>query len=101
MKQMVKITKVDPFSLAKILGILYAFFGLIIGILMSLFMVVPSSMMGSAGGFSGLLMGLGVIITVPVFYGIMGFISGIIMAIPYNIIANWIGGLEVEVETKE
>ncbi|MFA0823928.1 MAG: hypothetical protein ACC612_13705 [Methanomethylovorans sp.] len=101
MKQMVKITNIDVLSLAKILGLLYAFFGLILGLLMSLFMVVPSSMMGYAGGVSGLLMGLGVIITVPIFYGIMGFISGIIMAIPYNIIANWIGGLEVEVETKE
>ena len=35
---------------------------------------------------------------IPVIYGVMGFVFGIIMAAIYNLIAGWIGGTEVEVE---
>lgn len=34
----------------------------------------------------------------PVIYGVMGFIFGIIMAFVYNLVAHWMGGIEVEVE---
>ena len=37
-------------------------------------------------------------IFMPVFYGIFGFVFGIISAAIYNLIARWIGGVEVEVE---
>lgn len=45
-----------------------------------------------------MLFGVGAIIAVPVFYGIMGFIGGIIMAMLYNLTTGLIGGLEIEVE---
>nr|MBA3273122.1 DUF3566 domain-containing protein [Chthoniobacterales bacterium] len=31
-------------------------------------------------------------------YGIMGFVLGALSAALYNVIAKWIGGIEVEVE---
>ena len=34
----------------------------------------------------------------PVLYGVFGFIFGAISAALYNVIARWIGGIEVEVE---
>jgi hypothetical protein len=34
----------------------------------------------------------------PVIYGVMGFIFGVIGAAIYNLVAGWIGGIEVEVE---
>ena len=37
-------------------------------------------------------------IFMPVFYGVFGFIFGVISAAMYNLIARWIGGIEVEVE---
>jgi len=37
-------------------------------------------------------------IFMPVFYGVFGFIFGVISAAIYNLIACWIGGIEVEVE---
>jgi hypothetical protein len=40
--------------------------------------------------------GFGVFI--PIIYGVMGFVFGIITAAIYNVIAGWIGGIEVEVE---
>jgi len=33
-----------------------------------------------------------------VIYGVMGFIFGVISAAIYNLVAHWIGGIEVEVE---
>ena len=43
-------------------------------------------------------MGFGLIVIGPIFYGVMGFIVGVIGAFVYNIVAGWVGGIEVEVE---
>ena len=40
--------------------------------------------------------GMGVLM--PVIYGVMGFILGVIGAAVYNLVARWIGGIELEVE---
>ena len=34
----------------------------------------------------------------PVMYGVFGFIFGIISAALYNLVARWVGGIEVEVD---
>jgi len=34
----------------------------------------------------------------PFIYAIMGFVGGIVSAFVYNLIARWVGGVEVEVE---
>jgi uncharacterized membrane protein len=55
----------------------------------------------NAGGppaaiMAGIMFGFGIFM--PVIYGVMGFVFGIIMAATYNLIARWLGGIEVEVE---
>jgi len=40
-------------------------------------------------------------IFMPIFYAVFGFIFGIISAAIYNLVAGWIGGIEVEVEQFE
>jgi hypothetical protein len=42
-------------------------------------------------------MGAAFTVMIPVLYGVMGFIGGIIGALIYNLVAKWIGGIEVEV----
>ncbi len=88
------------------LGILYACMGLIF---------IPFFVLaGFAGAFAqhaqqtqnvagppaalmaGMMLGFGIFM--PVIYGVMGFIFGILMAVIYNLVARWIGGIEVEVE---
>jgi len=34
----------------------------------------------------------------PIIYGAMGFIMGALGAFTYNIISNWVGGVEVELQ---
>jgi hypothetical protein len=34
----------------------------------------------------------------PFFYAAMGFVAGVVSAWVYNLIAGWIGGIEVDVE---
>ena len=43
-------------------------------------------------------MGVGFVILFPLFYALMGFLSGVVGAFIYNLVAKWIGGIEVEVE---
>jgi hypothetical protein len=36
----------------------------------------------------------------PVIYGVLGFISGLIGALLYNLLAKWVGGFELELEAR-
>ncbi len=90
---MQRVKKIGVLSLAKIFGLLYALFGLIIGVLFSVF-----SFFGLSADETGLYFGTISIITVPILYGIIGFIGGLITAFFYNLIASKVGGLEVEIK---
>ena len=50
-----------------------------------------------AGG-GAIVFGLLVMIGIPIFYSIMGFIGGVIGALIYNLFAGLVGGIEIEVE---
>lgn len=59
--------------------------------------------MGSANGQSaeavfGLMFGVGAIIILPLFYGVVGFVVSAIGAAVYNVIASVTGGIEVQLE---
>jgi hypothetical protein len=94
------ITRVGPLSVAKVAGILYVVIGLIAGCLVSL--------LALAGGFAGAaadadgagpmaaLFGVGAIIFLPIFYGVLGFIGSLIMAWLFNVAAGLVGGIEVD-----
>jgi hypothetical protein len=44
-------------------------------------------------------MGIAFAIFAPVFYGVIGFVFGAIGAFLYNIMAKWLGGIEVRLES--
>lgn len=92
-----EIKKIGALSAGKFMGILYAIIGLVIGIIITLVSIVGSSIGADIGG-GFWLFGIFSFIGFPIGYGIMGFISGIVAAGGYNMVASWIGGIEIEIE---
>ncbi len=94
-----ELKRVDVLSCAKVAGILYACMGLLVGGLFSLFAVMGAAL-GSGGDVEapmvGLLFGVGAVIILPIFYGVMGAVCVAIGAALYNVIARTVGGIRVE-----
>ena len=96
--QMVK--RVGVLSFGKILGISYAVMGLFIGGIFALLSLVGAGMTaagtGEADAMWGAMFGVGAVIFLPLFYGVLGFIFGLLGALLYNLLAGLVGGIEVE-----
>ncbi|HWS88455.1 MAG TPA: hypothetical protein VN282_15895 [Pyrinomonadaceae bacterium] len=104
----VQIKRMGVFSCAKIYSITLAAMGLIVGVIYGLiFIVLGGAMMAGGGrdagmaGGSTLVIGLVMMIAIPVMYGIIGFIGGIVGALVYNVAAGIVGGLELEIENMD
>ena len=84
----------DVVSVGKIVGAIYAVMGFLMGLFMAAGMSAASSIPGAS---SAMFVGFGVasIIIMPIVFGIMGFIGGVICAFIYNIIAGKVGGIVV------
>lgn len=97
---MQSVTRIGVLSLAKMLAVTYAFLGLFFGAVISLFAMMGAAAGSVAGGDSGgvvaLLFGAGAVIILPIVYGCLGFVGGLIMAPLYNLVARVVGGIEIE-----
>lgn len=91
------VRRVGPLSFAKITGVLYALFGLLAGAILSLFSLVGFAANAGQEGAFGMLFGVGAIVLLPIFYGVMGFLFSLLAAALYNLIAGWVGGVELDV----
>jgi hypothetical protein len=91
--------RVGPLSCAKVSGTLYAVLGLIIGACVSLLSLVGGMFSDAFRGAGiGALFGVGSIVLFPIFYGIIGFLAALIGAWIYNVVAGWVGGVEVDLQ---
>lgn len=91
------VKSVGVFSFAKILGLIYGCMGLIFA---PFFLLI--GLLGSLAGqqktpFAGMF-GMVLALLMPVFYGFMGFLMGAIGGFLYNLFAGWVGGFELEME---
>ncbi len=98
----VQVVRFDWISVGKLLGALYAALGFIFGLLYAA-MFIFMGVLGMAGGETegGLLAiggALAFMIGVPLFYGLLGLISGALSAAIYNVCARYVGGIIYEVE---
>lgn len=92
---MKKLKKIGVMSLAKVMGLLYAIMGLILGALFSL----SASYMPPAQPYPlSVIFGSAAIVALPIVYGIMGFVSGLIGAALYNVIAKKVCPIEVDIK---
>ena len=92
--QTVKLKRLGVLSVGLMTGVIYGLIGLIAGIFITLISVVAGGVFDQAG--FGYLLGVGSIIFLPIFYGIAGFIGGLITALIYNLAAKFTGGIEME-----
>jgi len=101
MKQRIK--RIAPVQLGKMLAVIYALLSLIFVPFILMFGAIASTMHKTPGAppFPAMLgLGMGFMIFMPVIYAIMGFIGGALGALIYNLVAKWLGGIEVEMETE-
>jgi hypothetical protein len=93
------IKRIGPLSFAKLSAVLYAVMGLVVGGIFSL--------VGLAGGFAsetagaagvGAIMGVAAIVVFPIFYGVMGFVITLFAAWLYNFAADFVGGVEIDIQ---
>src|SRR5207244_12081539 len=84
------IRRVDALSVGKVLGCLYFLLGLIVGGIFSLFSLAgfAAARGGRPAGPADFLFGIGAVIVVPVAYGVIGLIGGLIMGTLYNVVAS-------------
>jgi len=92
-------------SVGKMHGLLMFIMGLIIGVIYGLIFIVlgAATSLGvgrdaTAAGVSSVAVGIGMMIGIPIMYGFLGFIMGVIGALIYNGVAGIIGGIKFELE---
>jgi len=91
-------------SVGKVMGLMYATMGLFIGGCIALIALagaaIPQPPQAQGPNPIAMMAGLGIaaIIVIPIVYGIIGFIVGIIGALIYNGLAAVVGGIEFNFE---
>lgn len=97
------INRINPISAGKLMGAMYALIGLIFGGIFALLTLVGVGAGAGAGGggealLGGAVMGVASVVFIPVMYGVMGLIGGMIGALIYNLVASFVGGIELEID---
>ena len=92
------VKRIGPLSFAKITAVLYGLMGLIFGAVISLISLISSSFAPKEAGPMGMLFGAAAIVALPIFYGVLGFIMSLIGAALYNLVAAWVGGVELDLQ---
>ena len=96
-----RIRRFGVLSVGKVSGMLYALFGLLAGAILALLSLFGAGLTAAlqesgAPAFMGVLFGFGAIIILPIFYGVIGFLGGMLSAAIYNLAAGATGGIEME-----
>jgi hypothetical protein len=96
-----ELKEIGPISCARVLGIFYGGIGLIAGAFIGVFALAGAAL-GHGGHYGnpvlGSLFGVGAIVLLPLLYGTLGMIGGLIVAAFYNAIARWVGGIQVTLQ---
>ena len=94
------IRRVGVWSVARMYGALSGGMGLIIGLIVAVASAVGMGLArdSDAPPFVAGLFGVGAVVILPIFYGVLGMCAGAIGGALYNILAGVVGGVTLEVE---
>jgi hypothetical protein len=89
---------IDVMSMATVSAVIAAIWGFVAGVLMALGMGMASSFGAMAGMEAVPMYGFGAaaIVIFPIIYAIVGFVAGAITAFIYNIVAQKVGGVKLD-----
>jgi len=85
------LNRIGPLSAAKVVAVLYAIFGLIVGAVFSV-----AALFRADGGGIAPLWGVAAVVVFPVLYAVGGFIMTLITTWLYNVVAGAVGGIELD-----
>lgn len=91
------IRRISPLAAAKTFGLVYAAIGVIIGAFITL--IGFTGAYNTSGMPLGGALGLAAIIILPIFYGMIGFLSILLVTSLYNWSAGLVGGIEIETDS--
>jgi hypothetical protein len=96
-----RLRSINVVQLALMYGVICAVIGIILGLILALAAMIAPSAFSTAGMSSIGALGL---ILFPIIYAIvlfiLGFLEGLIIAALYNLVAGWIGGVEIQLEPR-
>jgi len=95
---MIRLKSIGVLSAAKITALLYGAMSLLV-IPMFLLIGAVASMVPHQPNQPSAAFFVGFAIVAPFVYAAMGFVMGALMAFVYNLVAGWIGGLEMQFES--
>ena len=101
-----ELKSVGIWSCGKIMGAMYFLFGLLLGGFMAMISVLGVAIDQQQGNAAGnpaaafAAMGVVSVIVIPIIYGVIGLIGGIISAAIYNLLAGMLGGIEMNLEPR-
>jgi hypothetical protein len=84
------LNRIGPLSAAKVVTVLYAIFGLIMGAFFSI-----AALFRPDGGL-GAMWGVAAVVIFPVLYGVLGFLVTLLTTWLYNVVAGAVGGIELD-----
>lgn len=96
-----RVKSLDPMSVGKTLAAIYGAMSLLFVPIFAI-MVIAGAAAGANqkdfpfAGTLGIGLGLVLMIVIPVLYAFMGFVAGALMALVYNLVTRWSGGLIME-----
>jgi len=85
------LNRIGPLSAAKVVAVLYAIFGFVMGAFFSI-----AALFRPDGGGLGAMWGVAAVVIFPVLYGVLGFLVTLLTTWLYNVVAGAVGGIELD-----